>query len=163
MELRQLLEETSAQSALLKELLQVFEQETVEMAAVNISAMNISNKAKEELIARIDSNSRALERTISEFALREGLDKSSTLKAVAEHAAKRGNSQLLAIQQQLGLTADQIKQVATLNHEIAERFTESVTSSLNLITRLINQSNVYGSSGSYQPRATGAVMINREV
>ena len=56
----------------------------------------------------------------------------------------------------------QLQQVAELNREIAEKFSSTVATTLTLITRLANQSNVYGSSGGYQQPRNGAVMINME-
>ena len=58
--------------------------------------------------------------------------------------------------------AEQVRRSTTLNREIAERFTSMVADSLGLMTRLINQSNVYGASGGYLQRPATAVMINRE-
>lgn len=162
MELTKVIDEVAAQTGVLNELLQVLERETAEMGDVNISAMNISNKTKEELIAKIVAHSPCLQRAISALAVREGLPESTTLAALAEFFAKRGNRELLVKQQQIHVTAERVKQVAALNFEIAERFVLSVTTSLDLITRLINQSNFYGASGGYQQRSAGAVMINRE-
>ncbi|MDD2308107.1 MAG: flagellar protein FlgN [Desulfuromonadaceae bacterium] len=162
MELKKMIEELTVQTGLLNELLQVLERETAEMGDVNINAMTLSNKAKEELTARITKQTPCLQQAISAQAVREGLPGSASLGTVAVHIAKRGNRDPLARQQQIRMTAERIQQVASLNHEIAERFSASVTTSLNLISRLINQSNVYGASGGYHPRPAGAVMINRE-
>ncbi|MDD2272969.1 MAG: flagellar protein FlgN [Desulfuromonadaceae bacterium] len=162
MELKKMLEEIAVQTQLLNELLQVLERETAEMGDVNINAMNLSNRSKEELTARIAEHTPSLQKAISAQAVREGLPGSASLGMVATHIAKRGNRELIAKQQQIHRTAERVKQVAALNREIAERFASSITTSLNLITRLVNQSNVYGASGSYQQRSAGAVMINRE-
>jgi flagellar biosynthesis/type III secretory pathway chaperone len=162
MELKKMIEELTVQTGLLNELLQVLERETAEMGDVNINAMNLSNKAKEELTARIAKQTPCLQQAISAQAAREGLPGSASLGAVAAHIAKRGNLDPLARQQQIHRTAERVQQVAALNREIAERFASSITTSLTLITRLVNQSNVYGATGGYQQRPTGAVMINRE-
>lgn len=162
MELKTVIDELAVHTGLMNELLQVFERETAEMGEVNIAAMNASNQAKEELIARISAHTPHLKRAISELAAREGLPATASLGTLAEHISKKGNKQLLAKQQEIRLAAERVQQVAALNREIAENFSASVTTSLGLITRLINQSNVYGASGGYQQRTTGAVMINRE-
>lgn len=162
MELKKLIEELSVHTGLLNELLQVLERETSEMGDINIEAMGQSNRAKEELIPRISGHAQQLQQAIAALALREGLPGSTPLGILAGHIAKRGNRELLVKQQQIKDTADRVQQVSALNCEIAERFTSSVTTSLNLITRLINQSNVYGASGGYQQQPAGAVMINRE-
>lgn len=162
MELKKLIDEITVQTELLNELLKVLERETTEMGNVNIAAMTLSNQTKEELIDKIAENSPHIQRAVTQLAVREGLSGTVSLGTVAEHIAKKGNRNVLAKQQQIRATAERVLQVAALNREIAERFSASVTSSLNFITRLINQSNVYGASGGYQPRSTGAVMINRE-
>ena len=163
MELKKLIEEINVQSELLNNLLKLLERETAEMGDIDITAMNLSNQSKEELIGTIAEHSPQIQRAILQLAAREGLvPGASTLGTLAEHFAKRGNRELLKKQQQIRSTAERVQQVAGLNREIAERFAASVTSSLNLITRLINQSNVYGASGGYQLRPASAVMVNRE-
>jgi len=162
MELKKMLEEITVQTELLNQLLQVLERETAEMGDVNINAMNLSNQAKEELTTKIKEHTPSLQQAISAQAVREGLPGSTSLGAVATHIAKRGNRELLTKQEQIRGTAERIQQVAALNREIAERFASSITTSLSLITRLVNQSNVYGASGGYQQRPVDAVMVNRE-
>lgn len=162
MELKQLLDTVAVQSGLLDELLTVLERETVEMGDINISGMSGSNQAKEELLNRIARHSQIMQQAISGLAVRDGLAVTTSLKGIAEHLAKKGIEELFLKQQQLAKTTDRIQQVAVLNREIAERFSSTITTSLTLITRLINQSNVYGASGGYQQSQTGAVMINRE-
>lgn len=162
MELKKLIEEITVHTGLLHELLQLFERETVEMGDVNIAAMNVSNQAKEELMAKISGHTEQLKGAIDALAVREGLSSTVSLGTLADHVAKKGNRSLLAKQQEIRDTAERIQQVAALNREIAERFSASATSTLGLITRLINQSNVYGASGGYQQRPASAVMINRE-
>lgn len=162
MELKNLLDEISLQNELLKELFQILERETAEMGNVNIAAMTVSNQAKEKLIADIAERASYMPRIISELAVREGLSQSASLGTLAEQMAKRGNRELIEKQQQISSSAAKVQQAAALNREIAERFASSVTTSLNLLMRLINQSNVYGASGGYQQRPAGAVMINRE-
>lgn len=162
MELKKMLEEITVQAELLNQLLQVLERETAEMGDVNIDAMNLSNQTKEELTAKIAEHTPCLQKAISAQAVREGLSGSASLGTVATHIAKKGNRELLAKQQQMHRTAERVKQVAALNREIAERFASSITESLSLITRLVNQSNVYGASGGYRQQSAGAVMINRE-
>lgn len=162
MEIKKLIEAITVQTELLNELLQVLERETSEMANIDINAMNLSNQAKNELIARVAEHSQNLQRTTSALAVHEGLQATASLGAIAEHVAKKGNRQLLTALQQLGRIAEQLQEVTVLNSGIAERFVSNVTTALRLIASLINQSNVYGASGGYQQRPTGAVIINRE-
>lgn len=162
MELKKLLDAINVQSGLLDELLAVLERETSEMGDINLSGMSVSNQVKEELTNKIAGHAQIMQQAISGLAAGYGLPATTSLKSIAEHLLKKGNGELLSKQQQLSMTADRIQQVAALNLEIAERFSSTVTTSLSLITRLINQSNVYGATGGYQQRQTGAVMINRE-
>lgn len=162
MEHKKLIEELIMHTELLNELLRLLEQETSEMGDVNIAAMNQSNLAKEALMPKIAAHAVQLQLAISALAVREGLPGSATLGVLAGHVAKKGSRELLVKQQLIKDTANRVRQVSALNCEIAERFALSVTTSLNLITRLINQSNVYGASGGYQQRSASAVMINRE-
>lgn len=162
MELNPLLDMLIEQSLLLEELLTVFERETVVMGDINISEMSNSNQAKEELINKIAKHSQIIQQAVSGLAVSYNLPANTPLKVIAEHLAKKGNEELLLKLQQLSITTDRIQQVAALNMEIAERFSATITTSLTLITRLINQSNVYGATGGYQRNNTNAVMINRE-
>ena len=162
MELKKLMGAAAAQAELLQELLVLLERETSEMGDVNVAAMAKINQAKEELLKKIADQSTHLKQAIASMAAREGLYADAALGAVAEHFSKKGNGELRAIQRQLSGTADRIQRIAAINREIAERFASTIGNSLNLLTMLINQSNVYGATGGYQQRPTGAVMINRE-
>ncbi len=75
---------------------------------------------------------------------------------------QKGKKDVSRLHEELNRVAGRIRQLISINREIAERFAASVTSSLELLTRVINQSNIYGASGGYQQRPAGAVMINRE-
>lgn len=162
MELKILIEAAAVQAGLLDDLLAVLERETAEMGAVNLTAMGCSNNAKEELLNKIAAHAPVLKRAVSGVAVREGLGAEGTFSVMAKLLEKKGVSEPLMKQRQIKATADKIQQVAGLNREIAERFSSTVSTTLNLITRLINQSSVYGSSGGYQQPRTGAIMINME-
>lgn len=162
MEQNKLMTAVTTQTALLDELLALLERETVELSDVNIAAMTQINQAKEELLKKIAEHAPVMQQAISDMAAREGLSSDASLGVIAEHLANKGVTALRTKQSLLKTTADRITQVAAMNHEIAERFSETISTSLALITRLINQSNIYGASGGYQRRPTGAVMINRE-
>ena len=162
MELKKLMTAVTVQVALLDELLALLERETVEMGDINIEAMTITNLAKEELHKKIAEHTPVMQQVISNMAVREGLSSGTSFGVIAKHLAKKGIKELHDKQEQLIKTGNRIQRVAAMNREIAERFASTISTSLNLITRLINQSNVYGSSGGYQQRQTGAVMINRE-
>lgn len=162
MELKKLMEALAIEAGLLDDLLALLERESAELGNIDIIAMAASNQDKEMLITKITEHSPHMKQAVSACAVREGLSASTTLGALAEHLSKKGRKELLLEQQRLNKTADKIKQAAAQNQDIAERFAAMVTTSLGLITRLINQSNVYGASGGYQQRPASAVMINRE-
>ncbi|MSN25021.1 MAG: hypothetical protein GJV46_04045 [Geobacter sp.] len=162
MELKKLIETAATEAGFLDDLLVLLERESVELGNIDINGMDVSNQAKELLIRKISGHSPSLQQAVSACSVREGLPSSTSLVALAEHFSKKGNKELLLIQKQMSKTADKIKQAAALNQEVAERFAAMVTTSLGLITRLVNQSNVYGASGGYQQQRTSAVMINRE-
>jgi len=163
MELKNLMGAVVDQTVLLDELLALLERETGELGNVNVAAMTQTNLAKEELFRKISERSTSLQQNLAALAAKQGLPSETSLGAIAECFAKKGQEELHEKLNRLKKTADRIKQVATMNREIAERFASTISSSLNLISRVINQSNsVYGSSGGFQQRPAGAVMINKE-
>lgn len=162
MELKTLIDTASEQSALMKQLLESLERETSELSEVKVDAMNQTNLEKEDLIRKISRHAPVLQNEIAAVAALEGLPSDVTLGVLAKHLAKKGRNELSEIHGMLKKTSASIKRVATMNRAIAERFALTISTSLNLITRLINQSNTYGATGGLQRRSTGAVMINRE-
>lgn len=162
MELKKLMTATTTQAAFLDELLALLERETAELSNVNISAMTQTNQEKEELLKKIAEHAPVMQRAISDMAMGEGFSAGTQLGVIAEHLAKRGVTELLSEQKRLKTTAEKVKRVAAINHGIAERFASTIATSLKLVTRIINQSNVYGATGAFQKGQAGAVMINRE-
>ncbi len=162
MELNDLIAAAKTQAALHDELLALLERESAELSTVNIPAMTQTNQATEELLGKIAEQTPRMQQAIAAMAAREGLAPASSFGVVAEELAKRGFAEPLRLRLRLKHTADKISQVATMNHRIAERFSSTIETSLKLVSRIINQSNVYGATGGYQKSTTGAVMINRE-
>lgn len=149
----------SLQLALLKELLALLGQETLELANMNLEEMALLNQRKEETAARLEVQSAALRQAISEYAADLGLPLETPLGDVVSVLAHK---EIAQIHLDLNIVASRVQEVAAINREIAERFAETANISLNLLTRLIKQSSIYGASGGYQERPTGAIMINRE-
>lgn len=149
----------STQLVLLKELLALLEQETIELTNINIPSMEAINQKKVEVTANIEAQSAVLRQTLAEYAAIHRLSSEITLGTVVTMLAGKDILQLHA---DLKKVAQRVQEVAVMNREIAERFAETASTSLNLLTKLINQSNMYGASGGYQQRPTGSVMINRE-
>ena len=162
MELKKLLDAIAALTALMQTLLAVLERETTEMGVVNIDAMADSNREKEDLIEKIAAQEQLMKQAITGLIHREGLPADTSFGTLATSLAQRGDRELFNKRLELKSSAHKIQQVAVLNREIAEKFSSTVATTLTLITRLANQSNVYGSSGGYQQPRNGAVMINME-
>ena len=162
MELKTLIATVSAHDQLLGELVAVLERETAELSAIDIAAMTRTNQDKEDLHKNISEHSLLMRSEIETFARQEGMAAETSLGSLAGHLAQRGQKALQDKQKQLKSKAERVKLVAEMNREIASRFSTTISSTLNLITRLINQSNVYGSTGGFQQRPAGAVMINKE-
>lgn len=160
--IKKLSEALSVQQNVLEEILDLLKRETIELTNVNIEAMAEINIKKEEVGARIQAHTAVLRQIIGETAVSLGLSPDSSFGELAAKQGQQGNNEFLLRQEKLNAVADQVRQMAAMNHEIAERFVDTLNQSLNFLTRIINQSSVYGSSGGYQQRPPGAVMINME-
>ena len=150
------------QLQLLEEFFTLLSRESRELSDVHLDAMTEINSQKESIAARIETHSALLRKDVEEAASREGLSPKATLGELAGTYSQRGNRAVSILHEELNRVADRIRQMLGINREIAERFAASVTTSLELLTRVINQSNTYGASGGYQQRPSGAVLINRE-
>lgn len=162
MTIHNLIAELEEQLHLLEEFLRLLNRETGELSDIHLDAMAEINIQKENIAARIETHSAVLRKEIEEAASHEGLTSKTTLGELADVCKQKGNMEVSRLHQELNGVADRVRQTISINSEIAERFAASLASSLELLTRVINQSNIYGSSGGYQQRATGSVMINRE-
>ncbi len=162
MELKKLAEELLIQSKYLKELASCLERETAELSNINLVAMAELNKEKEEIAARVESRTEPLKKAMLDVIRREGLDIETSLGGLSVVLKKKGNLEIPRLYVDLKQLADRNRQLLILNKEIAEKFAESVGSTIEVLTKVVNQSNFYGSSGGYQQRPTGSVLINRE-
>lgn len=147
---------------LLEEFFNLLSRETRELSDIHLDAMAEINGQKEGMAARIEIHSALLRKELEEDASREGLSFSATLGELADSYKQKGKKDVSRLHEELNRVAGHIRQTISINCEIAERFAASTASSLALLTRVINQSNIYGASGGYQQRPTGSVMINRE-
>jgi len=162
MSINRLILALEAQLGLLEEFYALLSRETRELADVNLNAMSEINSRKEVLAASIETQSAQVGNRIKEAASAENLPPATTLRELGEFCSRRGKKEIFQLHEELVRAADRVRRAVSINYEIAERFAASVSSSLALLTRVINQSSTYGSSGGYQQRPTGAVMINRE-
>ena len=161
MKIKLLSEALMVQQKILEELLDLLERETLDLADVIVEAIFTINGKKEEVVARIQAYAAPLRKVIGEAAISLGLSFDISLGDLAANLGQQGKRDVLLQREQLNKVAERVRQVAAMNHDIAERFAASVTISLELLTRIINQSNIY-SAGGYQQRPTGAVLINSE-
>jgi len=162
MTINKLAETLTVQLRLLEELLALLERETSELADVKLDAMAELNGLKEDVTKRIEEHAISLRRVIGEVAGSVGLQPSCTLGELAAILGKQRDKEIPRLHQELNRIAERVRQVATMNREIAERFVSTVSNSLNFLAQILNHSSVYGASGGYQQRQAGAVMINRE-
>lgn len=162
MEIKILTDELSVQLGLLKELLELLKREAHELAEIRLEAMAEINARKEELSKLIEAHGSQLRETVNAALATAGLPVDSTLGQLAAYFKDQGKHEVSRLHEDLNLVATLIRQALDVNREIAERFAASVKNSLDLLARIINQSNIYGATGGYQQRPTGSVMINRE-
>ena len=149
----------SIQLKLLEELYSLLERETCEFGDMNKDAMAEVNRTSEELTERIEAHTGLLRQAISAAAFELGLAPDATLGDVA---AKTTQKAIPRLYRELNATARRVQERASVNRKIAERFVATAASTMNFLTRLINQSSVYGVSGGYEQRPAGSVMINRK-
>lgn len=162
MTIKRLSEALSGQQKFLEELLDLLKRETSELTDVNIEAMAEINSKKEELGTRIQTHTAVLRQVIAETTNSLGLPSDLPFGELAAKLGQQGNKEIILQHEQLNAVAEQVRQVAAMNQEIAGRFADALNQSLNFLTRIINQSSVYGASGGYQQRTPGAVIINME-
>lgn len=147
---------------LLEEFCTLLNRETRELSDIHLDAMAEINIQKERAAARIEAQLPLIRKEIEGAASGEGLSADVTLGELAVSYSKKGQKDVARLHEELNKVADRIRQAININSEIAERFAASVSGSLELLTRVINQTSTYGASGGYQQRPTGSVMINRE-
>jgi flagellar biosynthesis/type III secretory pathway chaperone len=159
MSIRKFAELLSFQLLLLEKIEIVMEQETEALSNINLDKLPDINLQKADLSAEIEQTIVNLRHLMSEQATKAGLSPAATLGAIAEAIDL---PEITALHKSLNTAAGKVRDTAAMNLEIAEHFAETAGSTLNVLTGLINQTSVYGSSGSYQQRSTGSMMINRE-
>jgi flagellar biosynthesis/type III secretory pathway chaperone len=149
----------SAHLRLLDELYRILERETQELGNICLEAMARTNQDKEKLIGEIETNAELLRQAIATAASELGLAQDATLAVVA---ASSGQKDIAKSFQKLLATVQRVQGRAAVNQKIAVNFEATAASSLDFLARLINQSSMYGASGGYLQRTSGAVMINRK-
>ncbi|QEM68023.1 flagellar protein FlgN [Geobacter sp. FeAm09] len=156
-----LLEETLVQQLqLFEELHALLEQETDELARMNLDAMEDVNRQKKDLAERVEAHNGSLRRMIAMIASEQGLASGVTLGSIAAAMGHKGD--LVRLRHKLTVAAQRVQDTAAVNSTISERFARTASMTLGHLSRQINRSSVYGASGGYQQRSSVAVMINRE-
>ncbi len=162
MKTARLTELLSAQLMLFEELLTLMERERGELTGINLDGMSTLNGLKEEVAARIEVQIVPLRQAVKDAAISKGLAPDASLGDLTALLDSQGNKELSWMYKDLNRVAKKVRQAATMNQEIAERFAATMTQSLNFVMRLLHNFDVYGSSGGYQQRQYGAVMFNME-
>jgi hypothetical protein len=162
MEINKLAEVLNIQVKSFKAMASCLENETRAMTDINLEEMANLNKQKEEIAAKIESDTKLLMAAMKSVAEKHGLVSDIPLSELAAALRKKGNLEIPRLYSELKALADSNRRLLSVNREIAEKFAESVGTTIDLLTRVVNQSNFYGSSGGYQQRPTGSVLINRE-
>src|SRR3974390_2622122 len=120
METKSLEETLSSQIRMFEELHSLLEQETGELATMNLEAMAEINRHKGELSERIETYSILLRQKISAIASELGLASDVTLGVVAAAIGKKGD--IPRLRQKLSELAQRVQETAALNGAISERF-----------------------------------------
>lgn len=159
METKSLEETLSSQIRLFEELHCLLEQETGELARMNLEAMAEINRHKGELSERIETQSSSLRQKIAAIASELGLASDVTLETVAAAIGKKSN--LSRLRQKLALLAQRVQETAAVNGAISERFVKTADMALGFLRSVVNRPSVYGASGGFTQGAV-SVMLNRE-
>lgn len=145
-----------------RELEKCLEQETKDLSSINLESIAAINRQKEEIAAKVEARTEVLRRLLNDVSSALGLPADTSLGTLADKLRLRGNLEIPRLHKELNTVAEHNRVLLNLNREIAEKFSASVGNTLELLTKLINQSNTYGASGGYQQRQAGSVLINRE-
>jgi len=160
METKSLEETLSSQIRVFEELHSLLEQETGELATMNLEAMAEINRHKGELSERIETYSISLRRKISAIASELGLASDVTLGVVAAAIGKKGD--LPRLRQKLVELVQRVQETAAVNGAISERFVRTAELALGVLGRTAKRAHVYGANGGYVPGSAVSVMFNRE-
>jgi len=149
------------QLSLFKELHDLLELETAQLAAMNVHAMQESNEVKMVLLAQIDTFNSKLRNT---FLINRGGQDSSAGTSLGELIASLStrHKELGHLYQQNKNMASSVQKVATVNGAISERFIKTLRKAQAFLARNTQTSNMYGATGRFTQRAFTPTMINRK-
>jgi flagellar biosynthesis/type III secretory pathway chaperone len=160
METKSLEETLLSQIHLFEELHTLLEQESGELAKMNLEAMADIHRRKEELSERIEAHSNSIRQEISAIAPELGVASDATVGMVAAAIGKK--NELPRLRQKLTLAAQRVQETAAVNGTISERFIKTANMALGFLSSVVNRSSVYGATGGFVPRSSVSVMFNRE-
>jgi flagellar biosynthesis/type III secretory pathway chaperone len=152
----------STQLRLMGELLALLERETPELLEINLDAMAEINGLKESTTEQINEQTAPLRQAILEIAASSGLPLNATLVEVVTLLGKHRHIEIPRLYQDLNTRAKQVRHVAALNHDIAERSMSMVKTVLSILVQLLEQSITYGASGSFQQWDAEGIIINND-
>ena len=153
----------STQLKLMGELLALLERETSELLGVNLDALAEINVLKESTTERINEHTAPLRQTVSEVAANADLPSNANLVEVITYLGKQGYKEIPRLYQDLNTQAKQVRHVAALNQDIAERSVSMVQITLFILEQLLEQAITYGASGSFQQWQAEGIIINNDV
>lgn len=136
------------------------EQEAI--SNLDTSKMDQLNKGKEELVVQQKQSTEILRGLLAKLASQLALPVGSNLGTIVTAAPKEAQPSLQYLKTEIGRISTELKKLADQNRAILERFLGTVNESLGFLTRTLNSSNMYGSSGTYRTERTGAMIVNRE-
>lgn len=153
----------ATQMKLMGELLALLERETPELLNINLDAMIEINGLKEGMTSRINEQAAPFRQVVSEIAISSGLPSNASLMDVVSRLGKNGYKEIPRLYQDLNSLAKEVRQVAALNLDIAERSVSMIKNALFILAQILDQSSTYDASGSYYPWKVNAIIVNHDV
>ncbi len=151
------------QQACLQELYNLLKDEEQAIITVDTDRMNALNLLKESVNNRQRSIMLEGKEVLAAIARKAGLPQNATISQVIEKMEPRQQAELNVLHNGMTELAAKVKYTANNNRGMLERFLATVNDSLAFILRILNSSNIYGSSGVYLNHGrTSAMMVNRE-
>lgn len=151
------------QQACLQELYTLMKEEEQAIVGVDTERLNELNLRKESVLQRQRAILTEGKQLLSTIARHSGLSQNYTIVQVIDRMEPGHQAELHVLYNGLSELAERIRVVAKNNKSMLERFLSTVNESLAFILRVLNSSNMYGSSGAYLNHGrTAAMMVNRE-
>jgi flagellar biosynthesis/type III secretory pathway chaperone len=151
-----------AQLVVYKSLQQLLLDEQEAIGNLDTTRMDQLNKGKEDLVVQQRQSTEILRSLLAKLTKQLALPAGSNLGAIVTSAPKEAQPALQYLKTEISRISTELKNLADQNRAVLERFLGTVNESLGFLTRTLNSSNMYGSSGTYRTERTGAMIVNRE-